>query len=103
MADLATQFGERVRRLRGNLGLTQARLAEAIGTSVEWVRRIEQGKGAPSFDTIAALATALGVAPADLFGGHSIERSDQIAGVLARLTDEQAAWLAEGARLLQDR
>jgi transcriptional regulator with XRE-family HTH domain len=34
------------------------------------IGRLERGLTAPSFDTIAALATALQVAPAVLFGGE---------------------------------
>jgi transcriptional regulator with XRE-family HTH domain len=101
MADLAVHFGERVRHLRGSLGLTQPRLAETIGKSVEWVRRIERGGASPSFETISALAKALGVAPADLFSDQPIRRSEQLAGVIEGLSGEQAAWLAEGARLLR--
>jgi transcriptional regulator with XRE-family HTH domain len=100
MADLAAHFGERVKLLRSNLGLTQSGLAEGIGMSVEWVRRIELGRASPSFETISALARALGVSPADLFGEATVSRPSQLLGVLDGLTQEQAAWLAEGARLL---
>lgn len=103
MAELAEQFGAQVKLLRSGLSMTQPQLAEAIGMSVEWVRRIEQGQASPSFDTISALAKALGVSPADLFGGQRVARSDQLAALLEGLTEKQAAWLAEGARLLQGR
>lgn len=100
MAELAKHFGQRVRSLRAGLGLSQARLAETIGKSVEWVRRIELGRASPSFETISALAKALGVSPAELFGDQPVRRSGQLLGLLEGLTDEQAAWLTEGARLL---
>jgi transcriptional regulator with XRE-family HTH domain len=101
MADLAIQFGQRVKALRLSLGLSQPRLAESIGKSVEWVRRIELGRASPSFETISALAGALGVTPGHLFGDQPVNRAEQFLGVLDGLTAEQAAWLAEGARLLR--
>lgn len=101
MADLAKQFGQRVKSLRVGLGLSQQRLAETIGKSVEWVRRIELGRASPSFETISALARALGVEPGQLFGDLPVKRAEQLVGVLESLTAEQAAWLAEGARLFR--
>jgi len=101
MADLAIEFGLRVKALRVSLGLSQQRLAEAIGKSVEWVRRIEAGRASPSFETISALAAALGVAPSQLFGDPPVKPAEQLLGLLEGLTAEQAAWLSEGARLLR--
>ena len=100
MADLAASFGRRVRELRTSGGMTQPQLAEAIDMSVEWVRRIENGGASPSFDTISALATALGVRPGDLFTEERVPSAVRVAMAADGLTDAEIAWLLEGARLL---
>ena len=60
-----TPFGRRLRELREAAGLTQMELAEkvkAAGVSYGAVRDIEQGKSkSPTWDTVLALAAALGV------------------------------------------
>lgn len=60
MVGLAERFGKHIRLLRGRMGMTQAELADRAGISEEWLRRIERGAASPSFDTIEALAAALG-------------------------------------------
>ncbi len=69
MATLRTLFGDCVRAHRVARGLSQPQLADEAGISEVWVSKIERGTASPSFDTIARLATALGVEPAELFGG----------------------------------
>ncbi len=101
MARLEHIFGKRVRELRTGIGMTQPQLAEAIGMSVEWVRRIEKGGASPSFETITALAKALNVRPQNLFGEVSPPLTSRIALAVHGLSEEQVAWLIDGARLLQ--
>jgi transcriptional regulator with XRE-family HTH domain len=67
MTDLRSQFGERLRSLRKQRGLTQESLAEALGVSVDLVSMIERGLRAPSFDTLERLADALSVRVSALF------------------------------------
>lgn len=45
---------------RRRAGLTQAELAEAMGTTRSVVSRLESGRHSPSVDTVAAAAKALG-------------------------------------------
>jgi transcriptional regulator with XRE-family HTH domain len=54
-------LGTKVRRLRGELLLTQEELADAAGVTVETVNRIENGHHQPRARTMARLARALGV------------------------------------------
>lgn len=54
-------FGERLRALRAERGLTQAALAQASGVSYRSVQYLEAGERAPHFDTLVSLAEALGV------------------------------------------
>ncbi|WP_204754001.1 helix-turn-helix domain-containing protein [Herpetosiphon giganteus] len=65
--ELRKQFGRRIRYLRRLNDLTQNQLAERTNYSTEYISRIERGIGNPSFDTIAALATALDVEASTLF------------------------------------
>jgi transcriptional regulator with XRE-family HTH domain len=54
-------FAETVRRLREAAGLTQAQLAERYGLHLSAVFKLEQGRRAPSWDTVQTLCEALGV------------------------------------------
>jgi PAS domain S-box-containing protein len=65
--DFGHIFGRRLRHLRRLCGLTQARLAELSGVSLEHCNKIERGAAAPSLAVIEAFCLALGVGPATLF------------------------------------
>lgn len=67
MDDLKQKFGKRLRQLRRERGLTQEQLAEASDLSVDFISLLERGVNAPSFETLEALATILGVPVSDLF------------------------------------
>lgn len=60
-AKSAFEWGERVRTEREAAGLTQAELADAIGTSQPAIARLEAGGVNPSLDTLARVAQALGL------------------------------------------
>ena len=66
-SQLREKFGNRVRLLRGESGLTQEQLAERAGISVDFLSLIERGKNSPSFDNLEDLAEALNVSVARLF------------------------------------
>lgn len=59
-------FGQRLRRLRKNKGLTQAELAELIGVYERRIRRWEINEGIPRIEEVRKLAEALGVPQAEL-------------------------------------
>jgi transcriptional regulator with XRE-family HTH domain len=60
-------FGERIRALRHDRGLSQERLAELAGVHRTYLSSLERGERNVSLDNIYAIAEALGVSPADLF------------------------------------
>lgn len=95
MAKLAEKFGQEVKARRRARAMTQNQLAEAAAMSEEWVRRIERGVGAPSFDAIEALAAALGVSVADLFSVMSARdgRAAKIDAMLVDLDEVELTWL----------
>lgn len=61
-----TAFRELVHRLRHDAGLTQAELAERMGTTQSAIARMEGGGTRPTLETLEKLATAVG---ADLVVG----------------------------------
>ena len=61
MSDIKIRFGKRLRKFRRNKDLTQEKLAELAGISVDFVSLIERGLSSPSFDTIQKLAAILEV------------------------------------------
>jgi DNA-binding XRE family transcriptional regulator len=55
------RLGKRIRELRLEAGLTQAELARRTGIHRPNIARVEAGRHTPSLETIARLATAIGV------------------------------------------
>lgn len=95
MGDLAKQFGQGVKARRKARGMTQAQLAEATSTSEEWIRRIERGAGAPSFDVIEALAEAMRCSAADLFTPLSdrARQASKLDALLATVPEPDLKWI----------
>lgn len=54
------EVGSRMRRLREGLGLSPAELAEKVGVTPDQIRDWESGQGVAPYDTIKAIAAALG-------------------------------------------
>lgn len=67
MTELAKEMGKRIKDIRKAAELTQERLAEKAGLSVEYISRIERGLAQPSFSTIDLLAEALNVTAKDFW------------------------------------
>src|SRR4051812_22326297 len=61
MASNPTSFGLKLKELRHHAGLTQPGLAEKAGMSKGGIADLEQGINKPSWETVQALAAALGV------------------------------------------
>lgn len=55
-----TAFGDRLRALREESGLTLADLSERAGMHLQSLSRLERGDRSPQWDTVVALAKALG-------------------------------------------
>jgi transcriptional regulator with XRE-family HTH domain len=63
---LATAFGQRLRELREQEGLTQDRLAKRSGLHASAIARLERGQHEPLLSTILSLARGLHVSPGEL-------------------------------------
>jgi len=92
------ELGARLRELRTEPKLTQARLAEAAGIEVQSLSRIERGEYEPSLSACVALAEALGVTVDVIARGASSARPDPSAARMrmlihraSTLTPEQIA------------
>lgn len=62
------RFGDTIRLLRRNLGMTQQDLGDTIGVTNAAIGQFESAKTTPGVVTVAALADALGVSVGVLFG-----------------------------------
>jgi putative transcriptional regulator len=59
--------GNRVKELRGGLGMTQAQLAEAVGVARVSIVAIETGRFLPTIETALLISKALKVPVEDIF------------------------------------
>lgn len=64
---LRVAFGQRLRALRQQRGMSQEAFADHCGFARSYMSRLERGVGNPSLDAIQALADALGVEVVELF------------------------------------
>jgi transcriptional regulator with XRE-family HTH domain len=71
MAQLRSQFANRLKALRIEKQLTQEELAEITNLSTSFISSMERGINAPSFETLEGIAKALGVPVRDLFDFES--------------------------------
>lgn len=60
------QFGEKVREIRTNRGMSQEALADAAGLHRTHISLIERGQRSVRIETVKQLAAALRVQPAKL-------------------------------------
>ena len=65
-------FGQRLRRLRKNKGLTQAELAYRVGMHELSISRYELDKRQPKVEEVRKLAEALGVPQSELLDGSPL-------------------------------
>jgi transcriptional regulator with XRE-family HTH domain len=65
-------FGERIRVLRTERGLTQERLAGKSDLTTGFLNNVEHGSKTPSLTTILKLARGLEVDAAELFSGFTL-------------------------------
>ncbi len=64
---LQKQLGKRIAELRRLQSLTQEKLAERVGFSVEFISLVERGINAPTVASLAKYAQVLKVEVRDLF------------------------------------
>lgn len=75
------ESGERIRKLRENMGISRAVLAEKVSLSTDAVRKIERGTNGGKIDTLVTLAEYFGVSLDYLVCGCMQEESGIFAGL----------------------
>lgn len=90
-ADWSVEIAERIRAARARSGFTRRQLASASGASERYLAHLEAGTGNPSIEMLVAVASALGLAVADLLplGGERSEDVARAAQLLRRLPAER--------------
>lgn len=101
--------GERIRRRRTELGLTQAQLAEQLDRSTKFCADIERGTCGMSINTLMQFSCALQLSPSTLLIGSSlpfatgVDSVQQIMNALAECTEEQKQTILQTIRLFTKR
>ena len=67
VASLKKQFGQRLKTLRKQAGITQEQLAETTGLTIESISNIERGLHGPTFANLEKIAKAINVEVKALF------------------------------------
>lgn len=65
-AVLPRTIGKKIKKKRTILGLTQEELAEKVGISRAYIGFVEQGRNAPSLETLEKIAKSLKVKLSEL-------------------------------------
>lgn len=58
-------IAERLRDARKGAGVTQARLADLVGATQQWIYQVETGRRPASLETVRSIALALDLDPHD--------------------------------------
>lgn len=67
--DLAIAFGQRLKKLRTEAGLTQERLAHETGLHPTYISNLERGRSAPTLYAIVRVADGLELDAGELVAG----------------------------------
>ena len=76
-------FGEAVRGIRKQRGISQESLALMCGLDRTYISGIERGTRNPSLTNILKIAAALGVRPAEIFASAQERTGSQLKGARA--------------------
>ena len=101
--------GERIRRRRMELGMTQAELAEGIGISTKYCADIERGYCGMSIETLLEFSRVLRMSPSVILLGEALpfsgegDLTQQIMQGLGECTEEQQRGILEIIRLFAKR
>ena len=81
MEEFRKCFGENLKNLRKNKGLTQSELAESIGLETHNLNRIENGKSFPQVKTLINIINYFNILPYELF----TNKNDKITSIVGLL------------------
>lgn len=72
------EFGEKIKRMRQNRGLTQEQLAEAVDISQRALSAIERGENFVTSETIDKLLKTLNTTSEELFALNHLKPQDEL-------------------------
>lgn len=67
MKDFKERFGNRLKELRAERGMTQDKLAELLDVGIDTIKNYERGRYGPEFARLPDIAKAFRVKVRDLF------------------------------------
>ncbi len=94
--------GRRVRERRNALGMSQEKLAAALGISFQQIQKYEKGANRVSAGRLYAMAQRLNVTPDYFFEGVELPSSKQIIPDLLGRHDNQVIALVKGFTQISD-
>jgi len=83
------RLGERIRKERQRLNLTQATLAEAVDISDTYMGAIERGERSLTLDTLVRLVSRLGVTVDYMLADHVPDSDPNILAQFKQIIDNQ--------------
>jgi transcriptional regulator with XRE-family HTH domain len=92
-------INDRIKALRKNKGLSQAKLAEKIGMSQRMLSAIEVGDNKPTIDVLAKIATFYGVSADYLLFGSADKPTPSEMAILNEIREDKAVYSALMTRI----
>ena len=108
MTDLRQLLASNMRFYRGNLNLSQSKLAEKVDTATNYIAAIEVGRRFPSVQMLERIADALEIDTPALFSMESIQISsmdslhEEMVGDIAQIISDYMAKKLENLKLKQN-
>lgn len=96
-AAIVSAFAKRLRELRIERGLSQAKLARKTGVNLSYLNKLERAEAAPGLDLVARLADGLGVSVSDLVS-PGIETREPLSAMRAFAVENFGAAVQKAGR-----
>lgn len=105
---MPASFGDRLRKIREDKGLSQSELAHKTGFQPSAISHFESGRRSPSFENLKRLADALSVTIDFLLGRESEPKSagpiaEQLFRDFGRMSADDQESIAKFAKLLAEK
>lgn len=99
-------IGERIKRARKSVGITQEVLAEKLNVSIGYISQIERGITKISLDLLGAVSTVLGCDVASLISESAIHSNDymgsEIINEIKKLDNKKRKYILEIIKITND-
>lgn len=103
-------IGRKIKKIRLNLGLTQAQLSEKVGLSEKYISNIETGSGSCSLPALISIANGLNTSMDFLLSNvlnvnNQLQNTDkiyQLKNILDNMSDKQVDFIIQTAFMLNE-